>query len=113
METSVVILAPTADMTASAIQWALKLNGIEVIWASSLKLGDSSRCSIVAGREGMRIASSLLDVNAVKSIWLRDVQQPGLYGVANEDRAFARVQWLHFKKYFEHAWPVRECLVGK
>lgn len=98
METSVVILAPATDMNASALQWALQLNGIEVVWASSLKLGDSSRCSIVAGRKGMQIASSLLNVNAVKSIWLRDVQQPELYGVANEDRAFVRVQWLHFQK---------------
>lgn len=92
------IFAPANDAHASAVEWALKENGMDVIYAPSIRLDVNARFSIGADSSGLKMASPWGDGSNVKSAWARVIKPPKIDEVLDSDSKFVHKQWEFFQR---------------
>jgi hypothetical protein len=91
------ILAPADDPHACAVAWAIRQQGIEPVWTSSLCTGEDTHYSFRIGADHEAFHDSLLEGHRVTAVWNRRVHDP-VPDCAEEDRAFAAWEWKLFQR---------------
>lgn len=96
----VVILAPSNDIHASAVAWALRRAGIGVQVSESVRHDPSARLAVEAGERGLAGWMSSGAVEAISSVWYRRPGRPDVADQGEVDQRFSLQQWMLFQKNF-------------
>lgn len=94
MKPRVLIFAPQDDAHATAVNWALRQNGVDVLLAPSVRADEHTRVAIWGGEGKFRMEGSVHPVGrSLRSVWYRRPRPPEA-GTCNEaDRSFIAGQW--------------------
>lgn len=96
----VVILAPSQDIHASAVAWALRRTGVGVQASESLRHDPSARLAVQASEHGLKGWLSACPTDAIASVWYRRPDRPDVRDQGEVDRLFSLQQWTLFQKNF-------------
>lgn len=95
---NVIIIAPTNDAHAGALQWALQRNRVKALWGSSVRLHNATKYSVRADINGIHAFDSPLPCGKIQAIWNRLSRDPEAGVCAPEDRNFIASQWRVFQR---------------
>lgn len=97
MPRSVLILAPSTDPHAAALDWALRQQGIIPLWTPSLPTGPDTGYAFRIDEEGAHLSGKAAGGDRFGAIWNRRLEDPAPV-CAEADRAFVTWEWKLFQR---------------
>lgn len=92
MPRSVLILAPTTDPHAAALDWALRLQGVVPLWTPSLPTEPDTGYGFRIDAQGEHLSGKVAGGEHFGAIWNRRLEDPAPV-CAEADRTFVTWEW--------------------
>ena len=97
MSRSVLILAPTTDPHAAALDWALRLQGVDSLWTPSLPTGPDTGYGFHLDAQAEHLSGRVAGGDRFGAIWNRRLEDPAPE-CAEADRTFVTWEWKLFQR---------------